>query len=228
MGSKAGEVYKDDENQLVLELFMNLDYSQFKPENSDIVALSEFLREYGYDCSPGSIKAKLENLKSVNPEYTKDGRKGLSKICTFLRQAWAYYEPRGFETLSMDAEAARMRISGGEWSAQSSVLDDDSGIVDVLIDFPEGKEKEVLLKVRTNQSVFRRRVLASFGNRCCITGMTGDKLLIASHIKPWAACVGDCAWQRTDPSNGLCLNALHDRAFDRGIITLDDSCRVEL
>ncbi len=27
-------------------------------------------------------------------------------------------------------------------------------------------------------------------------------------------------------SNGLLLNALHDRAFDPGLITLDDRCRV--
>ena len=84
------------------------------------------------------------------------------------------------------------------------------------------------MKVRVNQSVFRRRLLASFGNRCCITGMTGDKFLIASHIKPWVTYVSDCAWHWTNPDKWLCLNAFHNREFDRGIITLDDSCRVEL
>mgnify|MGYP000817520861 FL=1 len=43
-------------------------------------------------------------------------------------------------------------------------------------------------------------------------------LLVASHIKPWA--VSDPKTERTNPCNGLCLNALHDKAFDRGLITV--------
>ena len=42
--------------------------------------------------------------------------------------------------------------------------------------------------------------------------------VIASHIKPWR--VADPKTERTNPSNGLCLNALHDKAFDRGLITV--------
>jgi putative restriction endonuclease len=39
-------------------------------------------------------------------------------------------------------------------------------------------------------------------------------MLVASHIIPWA----DDPKQRMNPRNGLCLNALHDRAFDRGLM----------
>ena len=45
------------------------------------------------------------------------------------------------------------------------------------------------------------------------------QLLVASHIKPWA--VADPETERLDASNGLLLNALHDRAFDKGLITVD-------
>ncbi|MFU8781340.1 MAG: HNH endonuclease, partial [Kiritimatiellia bacterium] len=31
---------------------------------------------------------------------------------------------------------------------------------------------------------------------------------------------------RADPTNGLCLNALYDRAFDRGVITFDEIFRM--
>ena len=51
-----------------------------------------------------------------------------------------------------------------------------------------------------------------------MTGLEGEDLLIASHIKPWS--VSDPKTERTNPGNGLCLNALHDRAFDRGLITV--------
>jgi putative restriction endonuclease len=49
-------------------------------------------------------------------------------------------------------------------------------------------------------------------------------LLIASYIIPWA---GDTA-NRVNPRNGLCLNALHDRAFDQGFITVSGNLKVEL
>ena len=42
---------------------------------------------------------------------------------------------------------------------------------------------------------------------------------MSSHIKPWK--VSNAQTERTNPSNGLCLNALHDKAFDRGLITID-------
>ena len=49
-------------------------------------------------------------------------------------------------------------------------------------------------------------------------------LLTASHIKPWKD--SDPRTERTNPRNGLCLNALHDRAFDRGLITVTTDYRV--
>ena len=54
--------------------------------------------------------------------------------------------------------------------------------------------------------------------------MKKPDLLIASHIKPWKD--SDSRTERTNPSNGLCLNALHDKAFDRGFITLDKDYRI--
>ena len=83
------------------------------------------------------------------------------------------------------------------------------------------------MKARTNQSMFGRRVLASFWNRRYVTGMASDKLLVTSHIKPWAVCVSDCVWQRTDQGNVLCLNSLHDRTFGMGSYPCD-SYHVEL
>jgi predicted restriction endonuclease len=43
------------------------------------------------------------------------------------------------------------------------------------------------------------------------------ELLVASHIVPWAEDESN----RLNPKNGLCLNALHDRAFDRHLMWVD-------
>jgi predicted restriction endonuclease len=48
------------------------------------------------------------------------------------------------------------------------------------------------------------------------------ELLTASHIIPWSANQE----RRADPRNGIALNALYDRAFDRGLITFDVSWRL--
>ena len=47
-------------------------------------------------------------------------------------------------------------------------------------------------------------------------------LLNASHIIPWNVNVE----RRADPRNGIALNALYDRAFDRGLITFDEGLRL--
>ena len=47
------------------------------------------------------------------------------------------------------------------------------------------------------------------------------ELLNASHIIPWSKDIA----RRADPCNGIALNALYDRAFDRGLITFDESFR---
>ena len=57
-----------------------------------------------------------------------------------------------------------------------------------------------------------------------MSGLSDSRLLIASHIVPWSKDKQN----RLNPRNGLCLSALHDKAFDRGLIALDDDFRVML
>ena len=72
------------------------------------------------------------------------------------------------------------------------------------------------MNLRIKQVFFRNVVLASYGFRCCVTGLAIQDLLNASHIVPWSVDRKN----RLNPHNGLALNALHDRAFDRGYITI--------
>ena len=67
-----------------------------------------------------------------------------------------------------------------------------------------------LSKARVNQRFFRDLILDNYQSQCCLTGIAVPDLLIASHIVPWA----DDPKNRLNPCNGLCLNALHDKAFD--------------
>ena len=55
-----------------------------------------------------------------------------------------------------------------------------------------------------------------------MSGLSEPRLLVASHIVPWSA---DRA-NRLNPSNGLCLSAIHDKAFDRGLITVSEDFNI--
>ena len=69
---------------------------------------------------------------------------------------------------------------------------------------------------------FRNSVLASYENRCAISGVSVPSLLVASHIIPWSVNES----RRADPRNDVCLNSLYDKAFDRGLVTFSDDLKV--
>ncbi len=76
-------------------------------------------------------------------------------------------------------------------------------------------EKQALVQARRGQGLFRSRVRA-FEPRCRVTSVSSDKLLIASHIKPWSASTNQ---ERLDGNNGLFLSPHVDKLFDGGFIT---------
>ena len=82
----------------------------------------------------------------------------------------------------------------------------------------EGEDIVRLTKARRNQDFFRRMILAAYDGNCALTGIAQPDLLIASHIVGWA----EEEQARLDPRNGILLNALHDRAFDKHLITFED------
>ena len=88
----------------------------------------------------------------------------------------------------------------------------------------EGKDAVVTARRRINQNVFRSWIVSIYGNECCVTGLNVPELLRASHIVSWASDAGN----RMNPSNGLCLSATYDAAFDRHLISFDDEYRMVL
>lgn len=84
-------------------------------------------------------------------------------------------------------------------------------------DLPRTTEAERLVVQRVGQDLFRQALLAYWGGRCPMTGITNPELLRASHIVPWAEC--DTDQKRLDVHNGLLLSALWDAAFDAGLVS---------
>lgn len=86
---------------------------------------------------------------------------------------------------------------------------------------PKSTEIERLVIQRIGQNIFRASLMDYWQGCCPLTGITDPALLRASHIVPWSECTDDT--QRLDVHNGLLLSALWDAAFDRALVTFDDS-----
>ena len=58
--------------------------------------------------------------------------------------------------------------------------------------------------------------MSSYNFRCCIAGVQKPELVEACHIVDWAENEGN----RTNPSNGLCLNPFFHKAYDKMLISI--------
>jgi len=158
---------------------------------------------------------KACNFASLDP--AQRGRKvaGLGNVSKADRDLWERFE-NDSEGVAAEAEAVYARLSGREQTSDALELD--------LI-LPLGPTEVTRnVRMRRVQSFFRAAVLTSYEYRCALTGLAVPELLNASHIIPWKTD----AKRRADPRNGIALNVLYDRAFDRGLITFDKYLRVML
>jgi len=78
--------------------------------------------------------------------------------------------------------------------------------------------KVEIKKARIGQGEYRKNLLQECPV-CLITGVTDERLLIASHIKPWAHSNNI---ERIDPRNGLIFTPTYDALFDKGFISFND------
>ncbi len=79
-------------------------------------------------------------------------------------------------------------------------------------------------KARQGQGIYRDKLLAECPF-CPITMINDERLLIASHIKPWAVASD---FEKLDPKNGFMLSPLYDKLFDRGLMTFSEDRRIML
>ena len=187
----------------VLSLYCQLPFGRMHSRNPAVVALAQAIGR-----TPSAVALKLVNFASLDPELRGRGVGGMGNTSASDRAVWTEFY--------------------GKWDMLAG-----NSIVPEQIVFAEAASRsrrtpqtppvgptEIVREVaqRRGQSFFRASVIAAHNGKCCVTGITSEPLLRASHIVPWSH---DPAL-RLDPRNGLCLNALHDAAFDRGLITISE------
>lgn len=85
-------------------------------------------------------------------------------------------------------------------------------------------EYDAIVRKRKGQQIFRQALDEYWKGRCPITGISDRELLRASHIVPWKKCEND--YQRLSAFNGISLSAHWDAAFDKGLVSFEDSGQV--
>ncbi|MFG6177571.1 HNH endonuclease [Halomonas sp. THAF12] len=205
----ARKAWTDQDRLQVLFLYCQLTFGQLHKRRPEVMVLAERMGR-----SVNSVAMKLTNYASLDPEVQALGKKGLSGASRQDALLWQRLIASP-EQVGKECEEA--------WAELAFHEQEESANVEKYGDF-SGQETSGLQKRRLGQPLFRKAVMIRYDTRCVITGLRHEDLLIASHIVPWRARPES----RLDPANGLCLNALHDRAFDMGLLAIDDRDRIRI
>lgn len=210
MAEKYREKWSREETILAFDLYCRTSLSKNSSTSKAIIELASVLGR-----SPGAVSLKMANLAHFDPERIAKNKREMSNASELDKEIFDEFS-NDWEKLSYQAQLilAKMKRIGFEEQIPSLNID--------LILPGEYRTQEI--KRRVGQYFFRSSVLYAYRGRCCITGIRLPEILIASHIKPWKD--SDEKTERANPCNGLCLNALHDKAFDKGFITIDKEYRV--
>lgn len=201
-GQNRRNNWTEEETILAFYYYCQMPFGKIHTGNPEIIRIAKLIGR-----SPGAVSFKMGNLAHFDPQQQKRNVNGL-KNASKLDEKVVKEFLDNWEELSFRAVIIEERLE------KASFID----VADMEEILPVGEDAVREKKQRINQEFFREAVLVAYGNRCCISGIAIPSLLIASHIKPWA--ISDPKTERTNPCNGLSLNALHDKAFDRGLITV--------
>ena len=205
-----------------LHLYQLLPFGKLDRNTPQVIQLAHWIRR-----TPSAIALKLVNLASLDPAVTANGRVGMRGSSALDKQIW-HELAASFDKTALDAAAQYAQIANQnpETAATDHANPDNSDdLFDPLLAvIPPGKTHAAVVQVRVNQAHFRQSILARYNATCCISGLQNDKLLIASHIVPWS----DDKTNRLNPQNGLCLSALHDRAYDQGLISVTPDFKIHV
>jgi putative restriction endonuclease len=209
---KQGQtLWTKDELTLAINLYSKLLFGQIHQGNPVVKELAALIGR-----TPGSVAYKLVNFASLDPILKQRGIKGMSNASKLDKEVWDEYMHRWDEKY----------MEGEVLLAQKKHTTVEKLYAINLDDYQEEEGREAIrsVKVRLNQSIFRDVVLANYNNQCCVTGMAIPGLLVASHIAPWSKDKGN----RLNPHNGFAFNALHDKAFDKHMITVTEAFKIKI
>lgn len=196
-----------EETIIAFNLYCKIPFKNSSKSHPEVIKYARLLGR-----SPSAVNMKIGNLGRLDPSLQQKGITGLTHGSRIEKEVWERFrnnpEMLIYESERLIAEYSQNRI---EDSAQI----DRRGL-------PEGKERMIVVKQRINQSFFRSTVLSAYNFVCCISGVGNPQLLDACHIADWA----ENETNRTNPSNGLCMNPFFHRAYDKYFIAITPDYKI--
>lgn len=199
-------LWAEDETLFLFRVFLTEKAGSLSSDSLRVTEIAELLNR-----RTGSIHRKLEDIRSNEPSYIAKGRRP-TNCADLVKEVW--------KELYSDYDGMRRRIE----DAYESVSGNATVHREINLDVHPGSDIPADAARSDGQQLFRCIVAMNFEQRCCITGLATKDLLVASHVKSWARSSPD---EKTDPSNGLYLNRLHDGLFEAHLMTLDEDMRIE-
>lgn len=188
-----------------LYLYLSKGRRQIDDSDPDLVKLAEALSR-----TPGAVSFKSANFRFIDP-YSKG--KGFEHGSKMDAKVWTAYS----DDIERAKEIFDLFIQSPDPS--SEVIDTEQRIDSKNYDIPDSYGRAA---VRTSQFKIRANALSIYGESCSLCHIDLPMLLVASHVVPWKADQKI----RADPRNVILLCAMHDKMFDRGIISIDENYRV--
>lgn len=189
---------------LALNLYLKLPFGKMHSRTPEVIHLANIIER-----TPSSIAMRLVNFASVDPYHQNRGIGGLPGGKNQVLPIWEEFISNKDDLIFESEKILAERESD---SIERKYSDELFGIENLVV---ESKIREI--KVRINQNVFRQIVLANYSSKCAISGIDIPELLVASHIVPWSKNEKE----RLNPENGICLSSMYDKAFDKGLISLN-------
>ncbi|RZK17441.1 MAG: HNH endonuclease [Flavobacterium sp.] len=200
-------------DELILAFYWyctKIPFTKIKYTKPEVIELAKLIGR-----TPSAVAFKLVNFGRLDPQLQNRGVKGMNHGSNAEVSIWNEFHDN-WNDLAYESELILAKYEQKPFEEVTEIETSDLPI--------HGKIREALVKVRVNQAFFRKSVLLSYKSQCCVTGLTVPELLVASHIIPWATNIKEAC----NPENGLCLNSLHDKAFDNGLLTISDDFRIRI
>ncbi len=185
--------------------------------NHRLFAGFDLVRHRTFATGSPSVQIDIEELKHAEVDGLTFHRKSNNEIAIGIR-------PDELMTYALNAELLHKY---GKEAKFLKLLRRAAKLEEIAVEevAPFNAERQRIVQSVSRLSrlaSFRQKVLFAYGQRCAVT-RTQLRLVDAAHILPVGA-PGSSDYVR----NGIALSPTYHRAFDNGLIFLDDKCRMQL
>ena len=196
----VNNLWSEEQIIIAFALYCQMPYGRIHSRNPKIIEVAKKIGR-----TPNALAMKMLNIASLDPKIIESGRAGLGNASTADRRIWEQFH----EDWDTAFQKAEIYLTDEEEVSPEEVESADTESV-----------REVTQ--RRKQAFFRNSILAGYGEKCCISGLSHRDLLVPGHIVPWS----EDRKNRLNPQNGLCMSVLYDKMFDIGWLTVTPNYEV--